>query len=242
MAFLDRLFDKGPHLVNPMEFPNLVHNAPAGQIAMLLGARGMNLATTQEELAGDEALAALAEAIAAGDVETALAGGGDLRSPWMQRGYAKIDRLLGTASAHSSAVGVVVLEDAASCRRRGRAPMARLLGMGAAGSWSGVEGAVGRALEAARRNGVAVAGVDLWLLGGTERLGRAHEARAARLPLLAGARRVQARTALGDAAGAGPAVVALGAAAVALGQAQTVLVTSVTRSGCARAVLLGGAA
>jgi 3-oxoacyl-[acyl-carrier-protein] synthase II len=54
--FLDRLFVKGPGLVNPMLFPNLVMNAAASQIAMALVWRGPNLTVSCGEISGEAAL------------------------------------------------------------------------------------------------------------------------------------------------------------------------------------------
>jgi 3-oxoacyl-[acyl-carrier-protein] synthase II len=54
--FLDRLFLKGPGLVNPMLFPNLVMNAAASQIAMALAWRGPNLTISCGEISGEAAL------------------------------------------------------------------------------------------------------------------------------------------------------------------------------------------
>jgi len=54
--FLDRLFTKGPGLVNPMLFPNLVMNAAASQVAMALAWRGPNLTVSCGEISGEAAL------------------------------------------------------------------------------------------------------------------------------------------------------------------------------------------
>ena len=56
--FLDRLFTKGPGLVNPMLFPNLVMNAAASQVAMALAWRGPNLTVSCGEISGEAALVA----------------------------------------------------------------------------------------------------------------------------------------------------------------------------------------
>lgn len=239
-AFLTRLFDKGPTRVNPLDFPNLVHNAAAGHASIHLGARGPNVTSCQEEVAGDEALALVVEQIRAGALDVGLCGGIDLRSDWLDEAYAKLDRLLGTRSGHASVAGVVCVESASGCKARGGSPWASVLGVGAAGTHGGAEAAVGRALEQADAR--APAQVDVWFQGGTERFTDACEQLAAHLPLLFEARRVRGRGLLGDAAGSGPAVVALAAAEIATQRAGSALVTAVTRDGCAYAVLLGACA
>ena len=124
---------------------------------------------------------------------------------------------------------------------RGVRPWARVLAIGDAGPWSGVPGAIGRALENLGVAGETPPRIDLWCTGATERLGEAHEARANALPILRGVPRLELRASLGDAQGAGPAAIAVAAALVLLGRAQTVLVTSVTRDGAAQATLMGRA-
>jgi 3-oxoacyl-(acyl-carrier-protein) synthase len=237
--FLDRLFAKGARLVNPIDFPNLVHNAPAGHIAIRTGAMGPNLASCQEELAGDEAVAALARFISQGDIPAAIGCGGDLQSDNVDAAYATVDRVLHTRSKHASVVGAVVLEEASASAERGAQPWAWLLGVGRAGPWGGAPGAVGRALEAAQFVGSTPERIDLWFAGATEKLGRSQEGRAAQHPMVKRAQRVDVRAALGDAQGAGPAAWALAAAAVRTGRARTVLVSSVTRDGACHAALLG---
>jgi 3-oxoacyl-[acyl-carrier-protein] synthase II len=76
-----RLAAKGPGLVNPLTFPNLVLNAPAGYAAIELGLRGPNLTVTRGEASGEAALAAAYDAIVSGQAELLLAGGGDELAP-----------------------------------------------------------------------------------------------------------------------------------------------------------------
>ncbi len=241
MKFLERLFAKGPHLVNPLEFPNLVHNAPAGHAAMRLAGHGPSITACQEELAGDDVIMATIDLLCGGDAPAGLAGGGDLASDDLDQGYAAVDRVIGTSSTHASVIGLILLERADACEARGAQPWARLLGHGAAGPRSGVAGAVDRALERAKRAGCAPEHITLWYRGAVERFGRGHEARARTHPLLSDIPEVNARAILGDAAGAGPAALAIAAATIAIGGATTILITAVTRDGNARAFLLGPA-
>jgi 3-oxoacyl-[acyl-carrier-protein] synthase-1/3-oxoacyl-[acyl-carrier-protein] synthase II len=54
--FLARLFASGEVLSSPTDFVGSVHNAPAGQVAMRLGATGPNLTTTAGEASFEQAL------------------------------------------------------------------------------------------------------------------------------------------------------------------------------------------
>lgn len=240
-AFLDRLFDKGPALVNPMDFPNLVHNAGAGHTSIVLAATGPNITATQEELAGDESLRALAERVARGDIQAAITGGGDLGGAALDAGYTLVDRVLGTRSQHGSVAAALTLEGDDACRHRGGTPWARLIASTSAGPAGSVRAAVERLVAVAAPLVDLPDHADLWLRGATEALGRAHEAAAAALPFVTGARAVDARVRLGDAGGAGAAAIAVAAAAIRSGKARWVLVTSVTREGGAAATLLGPA-
>jgi hypothetical protein len=224
--FLHRMFEKGATLVNPLEFPNLVHNAPAGYASIALAAAGPNVATTQEELAGDEAVATMAERIAAGTLGAALAAGGDLASQSLDEAYRLIDFAAGDASPPASVLGAVCLESADACRGRGGTPWARVV----ATAGGRLEAAVARVLEGTPGR------VDLWLASATNERLRKLESLAH--PKLAGTEKLEARRLLGNAAGAGTAVIALAAARIRDGRAKTVLCTAVTRDGHAHATLL----
>ncbi|HEY6000634.1 MAG TPA: beta-ketoacyl synthase N-terminal-like domain-containing protein [bacterium] len=63
--FLRRLFETRQRFPSPTDFVGSVHNAPAGQIAMHLGARGANVTTTGGDASFEQAL--LAADLLAGD-------------------------------------------------------------------------------------------------------------------------------------------------------------------------------
>jgi len=56
--FLDRLFETGQQYPSPTDFIGSVHNAPAGQIAMLIGAKGANVTTSGGDYSFEQALLA----------------------------------------------------------------------------------------------------------------------------------------------------------------------------------------
>lgn len=85
--FVRGLFAKGPGLVNPLTFPNLVLNAPAGYVAIDLGMRGPNLTVVRGEASGEAALATAYDTIVTGQAEVLLAGGGDELAPIMRDIY-----------------------------------------------------------------------------------------------------------------------------------------------------------
>jgi 3-oxoacyl-[acyl-carrier-protein] synthase-1/3-oxoacyl-[acyl-carrier-protein] synthase II len=56
--FLQRLFETSQQFPSPTDFIGAVHNAPAGQIAMMLGAKGANVTTSGGDASFEQALLA----------------------------------------------------------------------------------------------------------------------------------------------------------------------------------------
>lgn len=76
-AFIENQISKDEREPMPARFPGSVHNAPAAQIAIDLGARGLNSAPTCGEITFEAALWHAASQIAAGETDVALAGAVD---------------------------------------------------------------------------------------------------------------------------------------------------------------------
>jgi hypothetical protein len=74
--FLRKLFDSGETLSSPTDFVGSVHNAPAGQAAMLLEARGPNLTSSSGDLSFEHAVLC-ASLMLHGETKTALIAGAD---------------------------------------------------------------------------------------------------------------------------------------------------------------------
>jgi 3-oxoacyl-[acyl-carrier-protein] synthase II len=91
--FLRGLFAKGPALANPLTFPNLVHNAPTGYVAIDLGIRGPNLTVVRGEASGESALALAYDTIASGQTDLLIAGGGDEIAAVLAQIYAELELL-----------------------------------------------------------------------------------------------------------------------------------------------------
>jgi 3-oxoacyl-(acyl-carrier-protein) synthase len=64
--FLRKLFESGDQFSSPMDFVGSVHNAPAGQIALLLGSQAPNLTCSSGERSWSQALLCASMQIAAG--------------------------------------------------------------------------------------------------------------------------------------------------------------------------------
>ena len=77
LEYLTRLANKGPSLVSPMMFPNLVLNAPASYTALEVGCTGANFTVAQGEISGELAISLGCDLIRGGRADIVLAGGGD---------------------------------------------------------------------------------------------------------------------------------------------------------------------
>ena len=74
------LFGEGPRRVSPILVPNTVMNAPAGHVAIELGARGINTTVNHHEVGPETALTYAAAQIMRGRAQAILSGGGDIIS------------------------------------------------------------------------------------------------------------------------------------------------------------------
>jgi len=76
-VFIENLIAKDEAEPMPTRFPGSVHNAPAGQIAIDLGARGLNSAPTAGEISFESALWQAMSQLACGEADEVLAGAVD---------------------------------------------------------------------------------------------------------------------------------------------------------------------
>jgi 3-oxoacyl-(acyl-carrier-protein) synthase len=81
--FLENLISKDEREPMPAQFPSSVHNAPAGQVAMDLGARGMNSAPTVGEISFECALWQAISQLSIHEADSALAGSVDELSKYV---------------------------------------------------------------------------------------------------------------------------------------------------------------
>ncbi len=79
-SFVQRIFDKGPRLASPADFPNLVPSSPIGHASIYEGLKGPALATADLRTSGESAIATAVELIASGDATAFVAGATAVRS------------------------------------------------------------------------------------------------------------------------------------------------------------------
>jgi 3-oxoacyl-[acyl-carrier-protein] synthase II len=138
----------GPRKVSPFFIPAVIGNLAPGQIAIHVGARGVNLATTTACASGAHAIGEAFEMIRAGRQDVVLAGGAEavitptaLAGFGVMRALTRWDGPPETASRPFDArrsgfvlaegAGVLVLEAEEIARRRGAPVYAEVIGYGA---------------------------------------------------------------------------------------------------------------
>lgn len=188
---LGQIFASGPEAASPFLFAESVANAPAAQVARLLGARGANLTVTEREAGALMAVRRAAGEIAAGRSARMFAGVSDEVTPVLQ---AILDRLGSLArgdgdhppvarpfdrrrSGFVTAEGstVLLLEGADELIARGGRPLACVAGGGEAFDpsaprcgWGSGHEFLGRALAAVlERAGLGFDDLDLVVSGAT---------------------------------------------------------------------------
>jgi 3-oxoacyl-[acyl-carrier-protein] synthase II len=182
-GLLRQIFLDSPEAASPFLFTESVANAPASQIAILLGARGPGITLCQREAGPLLALSRAAAELAAGRASLALAGAVEEMTPLLHAVLDRFGALARPAPGGEEAgrpfdrrrdglvaaegASLVVLESAASARRRGVRPLARLLGWGSAfdptataTDWGQGHESLGRSLRRTlARSGVAASDV-----------------------------------------------------------------------------------
>jgi 3-oxoacyl-(acyl-carrier-protein) synthase len=188
---LEQIFLTGPESASPFLFAESVANAPAAQVARLLGARGANLTLTVREAGALAAVRRAAGEIAAGRSARMFAGVSDEVTPLLQIVLDGLGSLAhGTASEPPRArpfdrtrsgfvtaegAAVLHLEDARAAAARDARPLARIAGGGEAFDptaprcgWGDGHGLLGRALAAVLdRAGLGFGDLDLVVSGAT---------------------------------------------------------------------------
>ena len=126
-AYLHRLYEKGPRLASPAEFPNLVPSSPVGHVTIYLGLGGPALATADLETSGESACTQAIELIQGGEADVVVAGGIEEASAIVERRLATIYRRLSQTEkdnveiprARAEGAAVVVFEAENTAKQRG---------------------------------------------------------------------------------------------------------------------------
>jgi 3-oxoacyl-[acyl-carrier-protein] synthase II len=142
-AFADGFLERGPSGLSPLLFPNTVMNAMAAATAIVLGARDLSLTINAPGVAGELAIIRAAAFVASGRVPAVLAGGVDELDALVAQVLRK-DRA--AFASRSEGAAFLVLESAASARRRGARILGEILATGSASHRAAPHG-VGRTAQ-----------------------------------------------------------------------------------------------
>jgi beta-ketoacyl-acyl-carrier-protein synthase II len=148
-AQLDLVKRRGPRNVSPFTLSRVLPDSASGQIAILTGATGPNMAVTSASASGASAIGEAAEIIRRGDAEVMIAGAAEAPlTPILYAGFSAMRAL--ASSGHEPAAacrpfdmgrtgfvvaegaGAVVLESMEHARERGATVYAELAGYGSA--------------------------------------------------------------------------------------------------------------
>jgi len=242
---------EGPALVSPMEFPNTVINAPAGQAAIKHKLRGVNSTICAGLSSGLYAIQHAAEFLRFGRAKYLMAGGMEEVCDEASLGFRKLNLVSpsgtvrpfgterdGTAAGEGSALWMMETEETANSR--GAKPWLEILGFGAAhdareimGYCVRAEGATAAIEQALEETGIDPDDIGCIIAGANgSRTGDAMEANAlrnvfgdrlAKVPVTA------PKAATGEAMGASGALCAL-TAGLALQRQQVPPTTGFTRT------------
>ncbi|BEK96905.1 beta-ketoacyl-[acyl-carrier-protein] synthase family protein [Nocardia seriolae] len=169
MSSISRFFEPtvagGPLQGNPAIFPNTVFNAAAGQVAMVLGAKGPTSTLTSGHAAGAAALGTAFDLLRAGRADAVLCTGADELSPYALDAYRGAGLFTGRHGRDfrlAEGSVTLLLERASTARARGATPLAILAGYATASDALGIArwDARGHGIERAMRDALAAAAVD----------------------------------------------------------------------------------
>jgi 3-oxoacyl-[acyl-carrier-protein] synthase II len=131
-AFMHRLYEKGPRLASPADFPNLVPSSPVGHVSIYLGLTGPVVTTADLRASGESAVALAIELVQAGEADVLLAGAVEEASLLVGKVRAAIlashhtEGATRLARPRGEGAAVVALESAEGAAARGARVLARV--------------------------------------------------------------------------------------------------------------------
>ena len=141
LGFFLPTINGGPSLGNPAIFPNTVYNAAAGQVAMVLGAKGPTSTATAMHAAGASALCMAYDLLRAGRADAILCPAVDELPPGVLDVYRALGLFSGpAANRYTLAEGgvAVLLERESAARARGARMLGELAGHATASDAMGI--------------------------------------------------------------------------------------------------------
>ncbi len=127
-AFMRRVFEKGPRLASPAEFPNLVPSSPVGHISIYLGLSGPSFALVDFAASGEASFLQGVEMVASGEVRAVCVGGVEEESDIVENVLKRV--FSGPPEARpvrAEGAGALTLASAEMAAERGLPVLARVL-------------------------------------------------------------------------------------------------------------------
>jgi 3-oxoacyl-[acyl-carrier-protein] synthase II len=127
-AFMHRIFDRGPRLASPAEFPNLVPSAPVGHVSIYGALHGPAFGTSDLAASGEGAVVQACQFVGAGEAARIVAGSAEPKSVIAERVLSALfdDGRARSGRAREDVAAAVVLEAEDLARSRSARILARV--------------------------------------------------------------------------------------------------------------------
>ena len=137
--FTRPVWEDGPSAANPAIFPNIVHNAAGGHVAIYTGATGVASTITTGHAAGANAICYARDLLAAGKADAILCISGDVLTEAVCLAYEALGMFSSGASVSISEMATgLVLERESVARARGARIYGAISGYGIASDALGI--------------------------------------------------------------------------------------------------------
>jgi 3-oxoacyl-[acyl-carrier-protein] synthase II len=127
-AFMHRIFEKGPRMASPAEFPSLVPSASVGHVSIYGDLHGPAFGTSDLAASGESAVVQAWQLVAAGEASSIVAGSAEPRSGIAERVLSALfdDGLARSGRARADLAAAVVLESERVALARSARILARI--------------------------------------------------------------------------------------------------------------------
>ncbi len=111
-AFMHRIFERGPRMASPAEFPNLVPSASVGHVSIYGGLHGPSFGTSDLAASGESAVVQAWQLVSSGETGAIVAGSAEPRSVIAERVLSALfdDGPMRSGRARADLAAAVVLE------------------------------------------------------------------------------------------------------------------------------------
>ncbi|MBL0193457.1 MAG: 3-oxoacyl-ACP synthase [Myxococcales bacterium] len=126
-GFMRRVFDKGPRLASPAEFPNLVPSSPVGHASVYLGLTGPAFSLCDFAASGEACFLQGFEMVASSEVESVCVGGVEEASDIVENVLSRVFRDPSERPQRAEGAAACTLTSARVAAERGLPVLARVL-------------------------------------------------------------------------------------------------------------------